>query len=374
MLKYIIKGIPGFRTGSKGKRIFVSIIYLFIIGIVVNIVATQQIENQKESHTKSSTIKLHYIDVGESDSTLIQSDGEFMLIDAGDIGDGDDIVDYLLKQGVEKLEYLILTHPHADHIGGAQDIINEFKIDKIIMPAKEHTTKTFEELLITIKMKGLKITTPVVGDNYSIGNAKFSIIAPNHYNYGDNLNDYSVGIRLVNGKNSFVFIGDAEKEAINDILKNENYLDSNVLMLGHHGSDTSTTEELLNHVSPKYAIISVGKNNYGHPSGETLQLLSDKNITTYRTDENGTIIATSTGTEITFNGQATSLTSKSNSIDKSIDTSTTKNSNKTVYITKTGKKYHLSSCRSLRFSKIKTTVKEAKAKDLTACSICNPPE
>ena len=326
--------------------------------------------NGTDATNPSNAMKVHYIDTGESDSILIESEGHYMLIDAGDVDDKDTIVIYLKEQKVEKLDYLILTHPHADHIGAASEVVNTFSIGKIIMSPKTNNTKVFETLLDTIAKKNLKITKPVVGDSYTIGNAKFTIFAPNSMDYGSNLNNYSIGLRLVNGDNSFLFIGDSETEAIADILASRQTLDSDVLLCGHHGSKTSTTADLLKAVTPTYAVISVGDNSYGHPSDSTLSLLKKNNIKTYRTDENGTIIATSTGSKITFSAKATDL-SNANTSDSNKDDATSSKSN-VVYITDSGNKYHKSGCSYLKNTKTKTTVEKAKNAGYEPCKICKP--
>lgn len=308
-----------------------------------------------------------YINVGESDCVLIQSEGHSMLIDAGSSNDGDDIVNYLTKQKIKTLDYVICTHPHADHIGGMSEVINSFAVNKIIAPAIAHTTDTFENLLKAIKKKGLKLTKPVVGAQYTLGRAAFVIIAPNKDQYGSNINNYSVGIKLTNGRNSFVFIGDNETEAIADILKNKIDLTAEVYMCGHHGSNTSTTAELLKAIKPEYAVISVGKNNYGHPGDHTLKLLANNKISIYRTDKNGTITAVSDGKNISFQTEkGTFEQGKASSEADKQDT--------TVYITKTGKKYHKAFCSMLKSSKIKITLKKAKAEGYQPCSRCHPPE
>lgn len=326
--------------------------------------------NSTDATNPSNAMKVHYIDTGESDSILIESEGHYMLIDAGDVDDKDTIVNYLKEHKVEKLDYLILTHPHADHIGAASEVVNTFSIGKIIMSPKTNNTKVFETLLDTIAKKNLKITKPVVGDSYTIGNAKFTIFAPNSMDYGSNLNNYSIGLRLVNGDNSFLFIGDSETEAIADILASRQTLDSDVLLCGHHGSKTSTTADLLKAVTPNYAVISVGDNSYGHPSDSTLSLLKKNNIKTYRTDENGTIIATSTGSKITFSAKATDL-SNANTSDSNKDDATSNKSN-VVYITDSGNKYHKSGCSYLKNTKTKTTVEKAKNAGYEPCKICKP--
>jgi competence protein ComEC len=342
------------------KKAISKVIYLMILTLVLSTLS----HVPTDAATKYYTMFVHYIDVGESDCVLIESDNKFMLIDAGDTDDEDTIIDYLKAQKVKTLDYVICTHPHADHIGSMDEVIKEFNVGKIIMPAITHTTKVFEDLLDAIEDKGLKITKPVVGREYTIGKADFTIIAPND-KYSD-LNNNSVGIKLVNGKNSFVFIGDCEKEAISDILDNDIDINADSLMLGHHGSDTSTTSELLDAVSPDSAIISVGKNSYGHPSESVLEMLKNEGITTYRTDENGTIVATSTGTKITFDAKAAKIENTKNGADAQA-------AKTTVYITDTGTKYHKGGCSYLKKSKIKMTLKDAKNKGLEPCSRCNPP-
>ncbi|WP_455714824.1 ComEC/Rec2 family competence protein [Anaerosporobacter sp.] len=356
---------------KKQKRMYLALttlLILFLVGCTIN-TDTSEDSSTSESST-STTMKVHYIDSGESDSILIESDGHYMLIDAGDVDDKATIVNYLKEEEVKKLDYLILTHPHADHIGAASDVIDTFSIGKIIMSPKTNNTKVYETLLDTIAKNALKITKPVVGDSYTLGNAKFTLLAPNSMDYGSNLNNYSISLRLVNGKDSFLFIGDCETEAISDILANQQILDSDVLLCGHHGSRTSTTAGLLKEVTPTYAVISVGENSYGHPSEETLSLLKKNNIKTYRTDENGTIIATSTGSKITFSAKATDLSNVNASTSSKDETS---NSNyNVVYITSSGTKYHKSSCSYLKGNKTKTTVKKAKEDGYEPCKTCKP--
>jgi competence protein ComEC len=369
-------------------------IYLVFATLLILLLGGCAFKTDKtEDSSPSTMMKVHYIDTGESDSILIESDGHYMLIDAGDVDDKATIVNYLTQQEIKKLDYLVLTHPHADHIGAASDVVNSFTIGKIIMPPKTNNTKVYETLLDTIANKNLRITKPIVGDSYVIGNATFTILAPNSMNYGSNINNYSISLRLVNGKNSFLFIGDCETEAIADILANKQPLDSDVLLCGHHGSKTSTTDDLLKAVTPTYAVISVGENSYGHPSDSTLSLLKKYQISTYRTDENGTIIATSTGDNITFAAKATDLsdvytstssndttantttsgkvstTDKATASSKDIATSSESNQ---VYITGSGTKYHKAGCRYLDSSKTKTTVKKAKKAGYEPCKVCNP--
>lgn len=369
-------------TRLKRIKLLQITMLILVVGIITGYIANV-FPNTADIHTvdAAGVMKVHYMNVGESDSVLIQSGGQNMLIDAGDVGGGDDITAYLRKQGVKKLDYIIATHPHADHIGGMSEVIQSFSVGKVIMTSKTNTTQTFKNMLMAIKQKKIKITKPNVGDTYKLSDASFTIVAPDGKDYGSNINNYSIGIKLVHGKNSFLFIGDNETESIGGMLKTGISLKSDVLMCGHHGSDTSTNRSLLNAVSPKYAIISVGNNSYGHPSKDTLSLLKQKKITLYRTDQNGTIIATSDKSKIRFKSDKKTIRQDKGTNDKGtnnnntpkVDKTTPQNSNNTtVYTTKTGTKYHKSTCSYLKTSNIKISLKDAKAKGLTPCSRCNP--
>jgi len=349
------------------------LLYLSMILLVSTCIPTTK------ANAAEKLLKVHYINVGESDCTLIQYGDKYMMIDAGDTDDSNTILNYLKKQKVSELDYLILTHPHADHIGSAEDVMNSVKINQIIMPAVTHTTKTYEDVLRTIKAKKIKVTKPVVGNKYSLGKASFVILAPNHYNYGSNTNNYSISIKLTYKSTRFLFTGDCETEAISDILKNGYDLTADVIMCGHHGSDTSTSAKFLDAVHPSYAVISVGKNSYGHPCKETLTLLAERKIKTYRTDESGSICFTSDGKKISTKAKESinkALSTGQNSTSTPPKKTSSSNSNSTnqtdlVYITKTGNKYHKKGCRYLRSSMTKITLKEAKKENYTPCSVCN---
>lgn len=259
-----------------------------------------QPSNMVSAAAGDSAVKVHFIDVGQGDSTLIESNGHYMLIDAGENNQGDTVIEYLRSHQVTTLDYVIGTHPHSDHIGGLDLVIDAFDVGKIILPPKEHTTKTFEDLLDSISKKGLKITKPVPGDIYELGDASFQILAPNQ-DYGDDLNNWSVGLRLVYGDTAFLFTGDAEEAAEADILKTGLDLKADVLKAGHHGSRTSSSDPFLDCVSPSYAVIECGDGNtYGHPHQETMKRLKKRGIQIYRTDTQGNIVATTDGTNLTW--------------------------------------------------------------------------
>lgn len=260
--------------------------------------ATVKVPADRE-HTDAGLV-VHFIDVGQGDSILAESGGRYLLVDAGENDQVDTVVTYLNEQGVKTLDYVIGTHPHSDHIGGLDGVIEAFDVKKVIMPPVEHTTKTFEDVLDAVADKGLKLTKPRVGDTYPLGDASFTIIAPNG-DYGDDLNNWSVGIRLDYGENRFVMCGDAETPAEADILNNGIDLSSSVLKAGHHGSSTSTSDAFLDRVNPATVVIQCGKgNSYGHPHKETLEKLKKRGIHVYRTDLDGSITAACDGTTITW--------------------------------------------------------------------------
>lgn len=252
----------------------------------------------------SGELIIHYLDLGQADSILLElPNNEIMLIDAGNNSDGQKLVNYLREQGIDTIDYLIGTHPHADHIGGLDDVIENFVIGRIYMPEVIHTTKTFEDVLLAVQRKGKKIT-PARTEVSIIDDPVLQIyfLSPINNNYKD-LNHYSAVVKVDFLDKSFLFTGDAEK--INEEEMIEKYgvrLKSHILKVGHHGSNTSTSEEFIEKVVPDYAVISVGKDNsYGHPSALVIQRLQNHGVKIYRTDLQGTIIARSDGQQILFN-------------------------------------------------------------------------
>ena len=301
------------KLNKAGKIILTTILGLFFIIFSVGC------SSNNSNVSVNNELKVHFIDVGQADSILIQQGSSSMLIDAGNNGDSETVKNYIANQGITKLDYVIGTHPHEDHLGGLDYVIKNFEIGKIYMPKVTSTTKTFTDVVDSIKAKGMQITTPVPGDSFKLGEADCKILAPNSSSYED-LNNYSIVIKVTFGNNSFVFTGDAEALSENEILNKGYDVKADVLKVAHHGSSSSTSDEFLKKVSPKYAIVSCGVNNdYGHPHKETMDKLKNSGIPVYRTDESGTIICTSDGKNISFNcnkGSYNSPASTSNNTSK----------------------------------------------------------
>lgn len=341
------------------------------------------------------TLEVHYIDVGQGDATLIKCGSHAMLIDGGNNNKGTTVQLYLKKQGVESLDYVIGTHPDADHIGGLDVIVYKYNCDTVIMPDYEKDTKTYQELVDVIHDKNMKITYPVVGEQYALGEAKFTIIAPNSNSYGGNANDYSVAILLEYGKNRFLFTGDAEEASETEMLSNGIELSADVYKVAHHGSRSASTQEFLNAVRPKYAVISCGEgNSYGHPHAEVLNRLRSMGVEVFRTDEQGSIIASSDGENITWNCSATDSwqsgeqteSDRENSEDENPGDENSGNaisdavtSEQTTYVLNTNtKKFHRETCSSVsqikeeNFQKVQMNREELEQSGYSPCKNCNP--
>lgn len=242
-------------------------------------------------------LNVHFLDVGQGDSIFIElPDEKTVLIDAGENYHGEGIKSYIADCGYSKIDYLVATHPHSDHIGSMSYIVRNMDIDSIYMPKAAANTKTYENLLESVSNKGLRVTSAKAG--LTIANEReytIDVIAPVTIDEKD-LNNCSAVIKLTYKDNSFLFTGDAETEELETITDE---ISADVLKVGHHGSVTSTTEEFLNAVNPLYAVISAGEgNSYGHPHQETLDLLDEFGCEVYRTDIDKTVVFSSDGKTI----------------------------------------------------------------------------
>lgn len=280
------------------KAIFINMILLLTLTLSSCIPEAVPSNN---GEIKKGQLTVHFIDVGQADCILIETDSYAMLIDAGNKSDGNAVIKYIEQLGIDRLDYVIATHPHEDHIGGMAEVLQAFKTDRVYLPQVTHTTAAFGNMIAAIKKQGLKATAPIAGSSFALGEATCMILAPNRSSY-DELNNYSIVIKMVYGETSFLFTGDAEIVSEKEMLEKNYDLTADVLKIGHHGSYSSTGDAFLGAVDPTYAIISLGKNNsYGFPHRETMEKLKKHNVVVYRTDESGTVVAVSDGKTITFN-------------------------------------------------------------------------
>ena len=333
-------------------------------------------------------IKVSFIDVGQADSILIQQGNNSMLIDGGNNEDGNLVKEYISKQGIENLDVVIGTHPHEDHIGGLSYVMNSFKVGKVYLPQKMATTKTYENLITTIKNKNISTIKAKIGEQFYIGKAKCTILAPRKQY--DKVNDNSIVLKLEFGEKTFLFTGDAEATSEMDMVKSGSLNTVDLLKVGHHGSKTSSCINFLNTITPKYAVISVGKDNkYGHPNEGTIRRLKQVHSEVYRTDKSGTIVVTSDGKNITFNVNSISYDELDKEKEKEIfkDNKNANNNSKvnhvkqsnsnlaSVWITETGKKYHSTNhCGKTNSSKAtQITLSEAKNRGIKPCDKCHAP-
>lgn len=298
-------------------------------------------------------MSVHFIDVGEGLSILVQSDGENLLYDGGDQSHSDLVVSYLQENDVQNIDYMVLSHYDEDHIAGLLDCLEVFQVDQIMAPDYVHDTDLYMSFVDTAAEKGLSIQHPSVGESFDFGTGNFTVLAPDGLQ-SNNSNENSLVIKLENQENSFLLTGDAEEASEQSIISTGMNLDCDVLSVGHHGSASSTGWDLLEATTPDYAVISCGaENQYGHPSEEMMSRLSDMSIPVFRTDKQGTIIATSDGAMITWNTQpcndyssgisqedTDSIDAPAPASEETSDADQEESVENTVWLSATGSKYH----------------------------------
>lgn len=314
-------------------------------------------DNTHEMTVSTEEAKLHFIDTGNSDAILIEQGGKFALIDGGDTDDDATVLNYLKNQGVSELEYLISTHPHADHIGGLDTVVNNFKVNKALVANGEATSKTYKQFIEAMANKGVYPSVPLLNSEFKLGTSTFKVLSVANT---DDPNNNSIVLLYTNGDDKVLLMGDAEAE----IEAKLNVGKVDLLKIGHHGSHSSSTPSFIDKVSPEYAVIQVGTGNkYGHPHRETMDTLKARGIKVHRNDECGDIVFTSTGNGLNVNCKegsynspnggyssvsstnkvenSTANTDKVVSEEPKIEDSATNSVGKVVYWTKNGKKYHL---------------------------------
>lgn len=339
----------------------------------------------------SSTFSVHFIDVGQADAALIECDGHYMLIDGGNKADSNVIYSVLKKASVPKLDIVIGTHAHEDHIGGIPGAFNYTTADLTLCPVTSYDSDAFEDFARYANSHGGGIKVPQAGEVYSLGSAKVTILG---LNLSSDVNDSSIVLRIDYGSTSFLFTGDAEREAEQALLSSGANLDATVLKVGHHGSESSTSYVFLREIMPEYAVISVGENNsYGHPTDEVLSRLHDADVTLFRTDLQGDIIAISDGKTVTFTTErkasekdlfapakpkTTSTTQKPTTVQKPVTTTVAMPVGTDYIGNKNTKKFHYTYCKSVKQMSEKNkyyftgTREEMINKGYDPCGNCNP--
>lgn len=288
--------------------------YLFYIVLLLSFFAYLYISYGDNSHNPINLskdelkgIKITYFDVGQADSILIQTNNENMLIDAGNNSDGSNLVAYLKNEEINNFKYVVGTHTHEDHVGGMDDIIYNFNIEHFYMPDVISTTKTFEDILDALENKQVRFETPNIDDTFNLGEATIKVIYVGKDS--NNLNNTSIVLKLKYKNAEFLFMGDLEKDIEKQLLDKD--IKADILKVGHHGSNTSSSKEFIEKVKPSISIISVGNNNkYNHPNKSTLDILNKNNSRVLRTDELGTIIVTSDGFKVNYYNIRTDIDGK----------------------------------------------------------------
>lgn len=336
----------------------------------------------------------HFLNVGQGDAEFLWlPDGSTMLVDAGTSEAGPAIVSWLEYMGVDRIDYVVATHPHEDHIGGMPAVLGAVDVGEVIAPMAEHDTATYEAFLDAVMAEGLTITPAEAGLRvYDALGCAVDVLSPAAGASFDDLNDWSVVLRVAYGDRSILLTGDASASVVGSLGVGR----VDVLKVAHHGSDTGTTPELLSQLAPSVAVIEVGEgNSYGHPTQETLDELVAAGAQTWRTDLDGIVLVTTDGSSLTVASEDTGATQPADPAQVAAQRAeaqraaeqqraqeaaaaqaaaeqATDPSSQVVYITNTGEKYHRAGCRYLK-STIETTLGDAVAAGYEPCKVCNPP-
>ena len=265
-------------------------------------------------NSTAQNLKIHFIDVGQGDSILIENPGgENILVDGGDRADriAAEIINYLKDRKIKKLDYIISTHPHADHIGGLADIIDNFEVEKVLDSGKIHSSKTYENYLIKIDQKNIDFDTPRQGDKIELGESKIIFLHPDQALKDYSLNNSSLVFVLKYKEQNFLLTGDIENEIEKELLRENQNLKADLIKVPHHGSDSSSYAPWIKNLNTKIAVIQVGaENHYGHPSQKIIDLYQKMGARIYRNDLNGNIVITADGKNLAVKIDKSSANSK----------------------------------------------------------------
>ena len=334
-------------------------------GVMPNPAASQT--GTTPSDGQDAAFQMHFIDVGQALSVLVECDGQFMLYDGGNVDDGSLVVSYLQKQGVEQLQYVFCSHAHEDHVGGLAAVMAKFPAGHAYSPVTEGSTKCFNDFVKYTQQQGLQLEVPSVGTVWPLGSATVTLLGP--VTQYSETNNTSLVLRIDYGVTSFLLTGDMENTAETDLVNSGANLKADVLQVGHHGSSTSTSYLFLNAVLPEMGVISCGTGKYGHPHEETLSILRDAKVDVYRTDLQGTITIGSDGQNFTVGTERFVPDSQLNPTDPSSSSTAQQ-----AYIGNVNsKKFHLPSCANLPAEKnqiLFSNYDEAVAAGYSPCSSC----
>ena len=359
---------------------------------IATVSTTTPATTEPTSIPENSYFEIHYIDVGQADAALLLCDGETMLIDGGNADDSSLIYSYLQNHEISHIDIMVATHGHEDHCGGLSGALNAATVGTVYSPVKEYDSRAFRSLVKYVQKQGKELIIPRHGDTFTVGSAVCTIIGP--ITKSDEPNNTSIVIHVQYGKTSFLFTGDAELSEETEIIEYGYNIDCDVLKVGHHGSHTSTGYRWLRESSPKYAVISVGKDNeYGHPTEAVLSKLRDADVKVYRTDMQGHIVCSSDGENITFaverNADADTLigagaggnhNTEPPDTEKPTTATTAPSESKAItYVCNTNtKKFHDPSCSSVKQMKNKNKKEVTSSRDeliaqgYSPCGRCHP--
>ena len=380
-----------------GKR-WLSIVLTLIIAFTLTSFNVQDVQAKDTgSNTSNSEMKVHFLDVGQGLSVLVQSDGKNLIYDGGDKKTSSFVVSYLKDQNVKSIDYLVSSHYDSDHMAGLIGCLKVFKVKNVISSDYVHDSKLYTSFVNAVKDKGLKMKHPSVGKTFQLGSASFEILAPKTID-ANGSNDNSVAIKITNGNNSIVLTGDAEHSSEADMCNSGIDLNCDILVLGHHGSATATSWDFLQETVPEYAVVSCGKDNkYGHPDKDTMDKLQSMDIQVYRTDKQGTITALSDGTNWKWSAEPCNDYSSGDPNDNGTQPATQSQSTEAVsqpetqpaveqtpivtqdtgqenivWVSETGSKYHrINNCGRMNPDKaVQMSQSDAEARGLEPCKKC----
>jgi competence protein ComEC len=305
---------PAEAPSLSGRSVASAAIFIVLISCIITAGCIDKFTipdfgNNRSTHLADNDGKLsvYFLDVGQGDSTLVLFSNKSILIDAGEADMGDRVVRDLKALGVSRIDFLVATHPHSDHVGGMQKVLAAFPVGQVLDSGLPHTSSTYEHFLETIEQKNIPYRVAEQGQTIDIDPAlTIFVLSPPIERFSDDPNTNSVVLRISYGTVAFLFAGDMGGESENALVKSGYPLDAKFLKVGHHGSYSSTTSSFLERVRPETAIIMVGKDNpYGHPHQETLDLLKRYGVTVYRTDLDGTIVIRSDGMSYSVKTEST---------------------------------------------------------------------